>query len=86
MLEPAARPQPDTDLDRRGQLAPHERIALATAICQERGVQMTELLRGTLELLWANRGRTSAYQLMERSNAELRALSNRRPRTGRATS
>ena len=37
MLEPAARPQPDTDLDRRGQHAPHERIALATAICQERG-------------------------------------------------
>lgn len=56
MLEPAARPQPDTDLDRRGQHAPHEPIALATAICQERSVQMTELLRGILELLWANRG------------------------------
>jgi len=65
MTEPPTQPRPCTDPDCRGQHAPHERVALATAICQERGVQMTELRKSILELLWASCGPTSAYQLME---------------------
>ena len=65
MTEPPTRPQPCTDPNCRGQHAPDERVALATAICHERGVQMTDLRRGILELLWTGRGPTSAYQLMK---------------------
>ena len=59
------RPQPCNDPDCRGPHSPPERIALAESICEERGVQMTELRRRVLELLWDGRGPTSAYQLME---------------------
>ena len=65
MTTPPPRPQPCTDPDCRGHHAPGERVALATAICHERGVQMTAQRKGVLELLWASRGPTSAYELME---------------------
>ena len=65
MTTPPPRPQPCTDPDCRGHHAPGERVALATAICRERGVQMTAQRKGVLELLWASRGPTSAYELME---------------------
>ena len=65
MPTPPPRPRPCADPDCRGQHAPSERVALATAICRERGVQMTALRRSILELLWADRGPTSAYELME---------------------
>ena len=65
MADPPTRPRPCTDPECRGRHAPDERVALATAICQERGVQMTALRRRILELLWDSRGPTSAYQLME---------------------
>ncbi len=50
--------------DCRRQHEPRERVALATEICRERGVQMTELRRGILEFLWESHGPASAYQLM----------------------
>ena len=65
MTKPIIRPRPCTDPDCRGPHSPPERIALAEAICEGRGVQLTELRRRVLELLWASRGPTSAYQLME---------------------
>ena len=65
MTKPFIRPRPCTDPDCRGPHSPLERIALAEAICEGRGVQLTELRRCVLELLWARRGPTSAYQLME---------------------
>ena len=65
MTPPPTRPRPCTDPHGGGRHVPYERIALATAICRERGVQMTELRRGILELLWARREPASAYQLME---------------------
>ena len=65
MTEPPIRPRPCTDPDCRGHHAPGERVALATAICHERGVRMTELRKSILELLWAGRGPISAYELME---------------------
>ena len=40
-------------------------IALAVSICEGRGVQMTELRRRVLELLWTSGRPTSAYQLIE---------------------
>ena len=65
MTKPFIRPRPCTDPDCRGPHSPLERIALAEAICEGRGVQLTELRRRVLELLWARREPTSAYQLME---------------------
>ena len=65
MTPPPTRPRPCTDPLGGGRHVPYERIALATAICRERGVQMTELRRGILELLWARREPASTYQLME---------------------
>ncbi len=65
MTNPSTRPRPCADPDCRGRHSPRERIALAVSICEARGVQMTELRRGVLELLWASGGPTSAYQLIE---------------------
>ena len=65
MTRPSTRPRPCIDPDCRGQHSQRERIALAESICEERGVQMTELRRRVLELLWASGEPTSAYQLIE---------------------
>ena len=65
MTKPSTRPRPRTDPDCGGRHSPRERVALAIAICERRGVQMTELRRRVLELLWASGGPTSAYQLIE---------------------
>ena len=65
MTKPPARPRPCTDPDCRGRHSPRERVALAVSICEGRGVQMTELRRRVLELLWASGEPTSAYQLIE---------------------
>ena len=65
MTKPSTRPSPCTDPDCRGRHSPRERVALAVSICEERGVQMTELRRRVLELLWASGRPTSAYQLIE---------------------
>ncbi|MCY4548392.1 MAG: Fur family transcriptional regulator [Defluviicoccus sp.] len=65
MTKPPARPRPRTDPDCRGRHSTRERVALAVSICEGRGVQMTELRRRVLELLWASGGPTTAYQLIE---------------------
>ena len=65
MTNPPAQPRPCTDPDCRGRHSTRERVALAVSICEGRGVQMTELRRRVLELLWASDGPTSAYQLIE---------------------
>ncbi len=65
MTKPSTRPRPCTDPDCRGRHSTRERVALAVSICEGRGVQMTELRRRVLELLWASGGPTSAYQLIE---------------------
>ena len=57
--------RPCTDPDCGGRHSPRERVALAVSICEGRGVQLTELRRRVLELLWARGGPTSAYQLIE---------------------
>ena len=65
MTKAPARPRPCTDPDFRGRHSAHERIALAVSICEGRGVQMTELRRRVLELLWASGRPTGAYELIE---------------------
>ena len=65
MMRPSTRDRPRNNPDCRGQDSQRERIALAESICEERGVQMTELRRRVLELLWASAEPTSAYQLIE---------------------
>ena len=63
MTKPPARSS--TDPNRRGRHSARERVALAVAICEGRGVQMTELRRRVLELLWASGRPTGAYELIE---------------------
>ena len=65
MTKASTRPRPCTVPDCRGRRSPRERVALAVAICEGRGVQMTKLRRRVLELLWESDGPTSAYQLIE---------------------
>ena len=65
MTKAQARPRPCTDLDCRGRHSARERVALAVSICEGRGVQMTELRRRVLELLWASGRPTGAYELIE---------------------
>ena len=65
MTKPPARARPRTDPDCRGRHSTRERVALAVSICEGRGVQMTELRRRVLKLLWASGGPTSAYPLIE---------------------
>ena len=65
MTKPSTRPRPRSDQPCHEQHSPRERVALAVSICEERGVQMTELRRRVLELLWESGGPTSAYQLIE---------------------
>ena len=65
MTKPPARPRPCTDTDCRGRHSPRERVALAVSICEGRGVQMTELRRRVLELLWAKGRPTGAYELIK---------------------
>ena len=65
MTEPPTRPQPCADPDFRERHSARERVALAVSICERRGVQMTELRRRVLELLWASGRPTGAYELIE---------------------
>ena len=65
MTKSSFRPRPCTDPDCRGRHSPRERVALAVSICEGRGVQMTELRRRILELLWARGRPTGAYELIE---------------------
>ena len=65
MTLPSTQPRPCTDSDCRGQHAPAERVALAMSLCSARGVQLTELRRQILELLWESGRPTGAYELIE---------------------
>ena len=65
MTKPPARPRPGSGPDCRGRHSPPERVALAVSICEGRGVQMTEMRRRVLELLWASGRPTGAYELIE---------------------
>ena len=65
MIKPPTRPRPRSDPDYRGRHSPRERVALAVAICEARGVRMTALRRRVLELLWASGRPTGAYELLE---------------------
>ena len=65
MTKLPTRPRPCTDPDCRRRHSPRERVALAVSICEGRGVQMTELRRRVLELLWASGRPTGAYELIE---------------------
>ena len=65
MTKAPTRPRPCTDPNRRGRHSARERVALAVAICEGRDVQMTELRRRVLELLWASGRPTGAYELIE---------------------
>ena len=58
-------PRPCTDPKCRGQHAPAERIALASSLCDARGVRLTELRRQILDLLWESGRPTGAYELIE---------------------
>jgi Fur family zinc uptake transcriptional regulator len=65
MAKPPTRPRPCTDPDCRRRHSPRERVALAVSICERRGVQLTELRRRILELLWASGRPSGAYELVE---------------------
>ena len=65
MTLPSTRPRPCTDSNCRGQHAPAERVALAMSLCSTRGVQLTEMRRQILELLWESGRPTGAYELIE---------------------
>ena len=58
-------PRPCADPKCRGKHAPAERIALAMSLCCARGVQLTELRRRILELLWEGGRPMGAYELIE---------------------
>ena len=64
MTKPSTRPRPCTDPDCRGRHSPRERVALAVSLCKERGVNLTELRKRVLELLWASGRPTGAYELI----------------------
>ena len=61
----ATQPRPCADSNRRGHLAPGERVALAVSLCGARGTQLTTLRRRILELLWESDRPTGAYELIE---------------------
>ena len=61
----SAQPRPCADPERRGQPAPAEGVALAVSLCDKRGVQLTQLRRRILELLWQSGRPTGAYELIE---------------------
>ncbi len=65
MTKLPTRPRHCTDPDCRGRRSPLERVAFAVSICEGRGVQMTELRRRILELLWVSGRPTGAYELIE---------------------
>ena len=65
MTLPSTQPRPCTEPNCRGQHAPAERVALAMSLCSGRGVQLTELRRQILELLWESGRPTGAYELIE---------------------
>ena len=58
--------RPCTDSNCRGQHAPAERVALATALWRRApGAQLTTIRRQVLELLWESGRPTGAYELIE---------------------
>jgi len=65
MTKRSTRSRPCTDPDCRGRHSARERVALAVSICEGRGVQMTELRKRVLELLWASGRPAGAYELIE---------------------
>ncbi len=65
MMTQSPEPRPCKDPHCQGRHAPAERLALAMAICAERGAQLTELRRQILELLWESGRPTGAYELIE---------------------
>lgn len=58
-------PRPCADPNCRGRHAPAERVAMAMSLCSARGVQLTELRRQILELLWESGKPAGAYDLIE---------------------
>ena len=65
MKPPPTKPKPCTDPACRGPHEPAERVALAMALCDARGAQLTTLRRQVLELLWENGRPMGAYDLIE---------------------
>lgn len=65
MSGPSIQPTTRTDSNCRGKHALAERVALATTICDARGVRLTTLRRRVLELLWEFGRPTGAYALIE---------------------
>ena len=65
MARLSIQPRPCADSNCRGEHAPAERVALAMSLCGARGVQLTELRRRILELLWESGRPTGAYELIE---------------------
>ena len=61
----SVQPRPCTDSNCREQPAPAERVALAISLCSARGVQLTEMRRRILKLLWESGRPTGAYELIE---------------------
>ena len=59
------KPQPCNDPDCHGKHKPAERVALATSLCAERGVRLTEVRRQILKLLWESDHPAGAYELIE---------------------
>ena len=65
MARLSIQPRPCADPNCSGEHAPAERVALAMSLCGARGVQLTELRRRILELLWESGRPTGAYELIE---------------------
>ena len=65
MARLSIQPRPDVDPSFGGELTPAEQVALAVSLCRARGVQLTELRRRILELLWESGRPTGAYELIE---------------------
>ncbi len=58
-------PRPCTDSSYPRQRTVVERMAMAIALCSERGVKLTPLRQKVLELLWESGRPTGAYEIIE---------------------
>ena len=65
MLTKEIKASPCMDPECRTRHAPKERLALAEALCRERGVQLTPLRQRILTALWRADRPLGAYELME---------------------
>ena len=65
MASSSAQARPCRDRTCRGGHEPSERIAMAAALCGDRGVQLTPLRQLILELLWSHDRPAGAYELIE---------------------